>query len=306
MSYFQAIVLGIIQGVTELFPISSLGHGVLVPALFGWHNLVGSQTKSASFYLAFLVGLHVGTAVALLVYYRKTWGHVLHGFTSSIQERTIATPAQRLAWLIIVGTIPVGIVGLALEHKLRVLFTNPFDSAVFLTINGVILGIGEVIRRRSHANAGRMAVNRGRHARGATSTAPVEKKAGLQNITAMSLPRGMVIGASQILALFAGISRSGVTMVTGIVSGLDEVDAAQFAFLLATPIILLAGLYKLPTLLGADGNGIRGQCLVGAIAAGLAAFLSIKFLIRWFQSHTLWPFAVYCFVVGVFCMIRFA
>jgi len=303
MSYLQAIVLGILQGVTELFPISSLGHGVLIPALLGWHNLVGAQTRSESFYLAFLVGLHVGTAIALLIFYRKTWVKVIGGFFSSVQERSIAKPDQRLAWLLIIGTIPVGIIGLAFEHKLRLLFTKPLAASIFLTINGVILLIGELVRRSSKSNAQRMAASRGRHAPGA-STLSIQGAS--QQLESLSLGRGLVIGTSQVLALFAGISRSGVTMVTGIFSGLDEEDAAQFAFLLATPVILLAGLYKLPDLLGPNGNGIRGQCIVGTIAAGIAAYLSVKFLVRWFQSHSLWPFAIYSLVVGGLCIAYFA
>jgi undecaprenyl-diphosphatase len=303
MSYLQAIVLGILQGITELFPISSLGHGVIVPALLGWHNLVGSETKSESFYLAFLVGLHVGTAVALLLYYRKTWGKVIGGFFTSIQDRSIKKPYQRLAWLLIVGTIPVGIVGLAFEHKLRVLFTKPLAASIFLVINGVILLIGEFVRRRAKTAGDLRAAHRGRHAPGANVATDGDV---VRHISSLSLGRGVIVGSSQILALFAGISRSGVTMVTGIFQGLDEEDAAQYTFLLATPVILLAGLYKIPDLLGPNGNGIRGQAFVGAIAAGVAAFLSVKFLVRWFQSHTLWPFAIYSLVVGGICVAYFA
>jgi len=304
MSYLQAIVIGLIQGVTELFPISSLGHGVLVPALLGWHNLVGAQTKSESFFLAFLVGLHVGTAVALLIYYRKTWAKVIGGFTSSVRERSIDKPDQRLAWLLILGTIPVGIVGLVFEHKLRVQFAKPLSAAFFLTLNGVMLLGGELLRRRSLANAGRIRVPKGKHAPAAAVSDA--EGGGFRRLKDLDVGRGIGIGSSQILALFAGISRSGATMVAGIVSGLDHEDAAQFSFLLATPVILLAGLYKLPDLLGHNGDGIRGQCLVGSIAAGLAAYASVRFLVKWFQTRTLWPFGVYSLVVGVLCIFRFA
>jgi len=304
MSYLQAIVIGLLQGVTELFPISSLGHGVLVPSLLGWHNLVGAQTKSESFFLAFLVGLHVGTAVALLLYYRKTWVKVIGGFTSSVAKREITSPNQRLAWLIIFATIPVGIVGLAFEHKLRVQFAKPLSAAIFLTINGVLLLGGELLRRRSLANAGRLRPRRGKHSVGvAVSDA---EGGSFRRLDTISFGRGTLIGSSQILALFAGISRSGVTMVSGITSGLDHEDAAQFSFLLATPVILLAGLYKLPDLFGPNGNGVRGQILVGSIVAGLAAYGSVRFLVKWFQTKTLWPFGVYSLVVGIACTIYFA
>jgi undecaprenyl-diphosphatase len=171
MSYLQAIVLGLVQGVTELFPISSLGHGVLIPALLGWNNLVHAQTQKESFFLAFLIGLHVGTAVALLVYYRRQWAQVVGGFVGSLRTRSMKEPNQRLAWLIIVATIPVGIVGLALEHKLRVQFAKPLSAAIFLTINGVILLLGELVRRRTLRNGGRLRAAKGRHTRAAISDA---------------------------------------------------------------------------------------------------------------------------------------
>ncbi len=295
MSYLQAIIMGILQGVTELFPISSLGHGVLIPALLGWNNLVSSQTKSESFFLAFLVGLHLGTAVALLIYYRRTWGRLTGGLITSVRDRQIKTPTERVAWLIILGTIPVGIVGLAFEHKLRVQFAKPLSAAIFLIINGFILAGGEMLRRRSLARANQ---TKRRHRRGAST--------GFRRLSDLPLLRGIAIGSAQILALFAGISRSGVTMVAGISSGLDHEDAAQFSFLLATPVILLAGLYKIPDLLGPNGNGVRLQCVVGAIFAGVAAFLSVKFLVRWFETKTLWPFAIYCLAIGTLGVIRFA
>jgi undecaprenyl-diphosphatase len=303
VSYLQAIVIGLVQGVTELFPISSLGHGVLIPALLGWNNLVNAQTSKESFFLAFLVGLHVGTAVALIVYYRREWAGIVGGAVSSVKQRSIKEPKQRLAWLIILGTIPVGIVGLAFEHKLRVQFAKPLSAAIFLTINGVILLAGELVRRRTLANGGRIRAPKGRHSHAAVSDA---EGGGMRSLDDMSLPRGVAIGSSQILALFAGISRSGVTMVSGISSGYNHEDAARFSFLLATPVILLAGLYKLPDLFGPNGDGVRMQCLVGSIAAGLAAYASVRFLVRWFETKTLWPFGIYCLVVGGLCIIRFA
>jgi undecaprenyl-diphosphatase len=305
VSYLQAIIMGILQGVTELFPISSLGHGVLFPALFGWHNLVASQTANESFFLAFLVGLHVGTAVALLVYYRRTWASVIGGAVSSVRERRIATAPQRLAWLLIVGTIPVGIVGLAFEHKLRVIFAKPLAASVFLIINGVILLLGEWVRRRTLMYDGHLRAPKGRHVRVGAAVSD-EESASPRTLEGLSLWRGLGVGCAQILALFAGISRSGMTMVAGISQGMDHEDSARFSFLLATPVILLAGLYKLPDLFGVNGDGVRGQCLVGAIAAGLAAYAAVRFLVRWFETKTLWPFGVYCLVVGALCTVRFA
>lgn len=304
MSYLQAIIMGVLQGITELFPISSLGHGVIFPKLFGWNSMVAAQTANESYFLAFLVALHVGTAVALIVYYRRTWAQVIGGVVSSVSERRIATPAQRLAWLLIIGTIPVGVVGLALEHKLRVIFAKPLAASIFLMINGAILLLGEWVRRRTLVHGGRLTAPKGRHVRPGVAVSD-EESGSLRTLENLSLWRGLWIGSAQILALFAGISRSGMTMVAGITNGMDHEESARFSFLLATPIILGAGLYKLPDLFGSLGNGVRGQCLVGAIAAGLAAYVAVKFLVKWFETKTLWPFGVYCLVLGLLTTIAF-
>lgn len=296
--------MGLLQGITELFPISSLGHGVIFPKLFGWTSMVAAQSASESYFLAFLVALHVGTAVALIVYYRRTWVHVIGGAVSSVTERRIATPAQRLAWLLIIGTIPVGIVGLAFEHKLRVIFAKPLAASIFLMINGVILLLGEVVRRRTLVHGGRLTAPKGRHVRPGVTISDAESSS-LRTLEDLSLWRGLWIGFTQILALFAGMSRSGMTMVAGITNGMDHEESARFSFLLATPVILSAGLYKLPDLFGPLGNGVRGQCLVGALAAGIAAYVAVRFLVKWFETKTLWPFGVYCLVLGMITTIAF-
>src|SRR5215468_11951127 len=154
MSYFQAIVIGLLQGVTELFPISSLGHSVLVPAWLGWDGLVNAQSADESFYLAFVVALHVATAIALFVYFRNDWFAIIRGFLRTLKTRRLETPDERLAWLLIVATIPAGLTGLLLEHTLRTLFAKPLAAAIFLTLNGVILLLGERFRRRSAARVG--------------------------------------------------------------------------------------------------------------------------------------------------------
>jgi len=287
--------MGLVQGVTELFPVSSLGHGVLVPALFGWHNLVASQSVKQSFFLVFLVGLHVGTALGLVIFYRRTWRALFRGLVIQVRharEDGVASlwrlgapsidPQYRLLCLLALGSIPVGVVGVVLESKLRELFAKPLAAAIFLTVNGVILLLGEALRR-----------SRGRHASPG-------------RLDTMS-PRGAFgVGGAQILALLAGISRSGVTMVAGLLGGLAHEEAANFAFLLATPVILLAGLYELPHLLGALGDGVRLQTLVGALCAMVTAYLSVRFLTRWFKTRTLTPFAIYCLVAGAACVVRFA
>lgn len=286
MSYLQAIVIGILQGVTELFPISSLGHSVLVPAFLGWDNLTTGQSSGESFYLAFLVGLHVATAIALIVFFRHDWKRLLGGFFTTLRTRRIQTPDERMAWLLIIATIPVGLVGLVFEHQLRVLFAKPLAAAIFLTLNGIILLAGERVRRRAE-----------------------QKKTlaggGDRSLDSLSVGDAVLIGGSEVGALFAGISRSGITMVTGLLRGLDHEEAARFSFLLATPVILAAGLYKLPDLIGHNGDGVRGQILAGSIAAGVAAYLSVRFLLRYFTSRNLNPFGVYCLAAGVFSIMWF-
>ena len=295
LTFFQAVIMGVVQGLTELFPVSSLGHGVLVPALLGWHNLVNSQSQSESFFLVFLVGLHVGTAVGLIVYYRATWFALFRGLFRQLGDvprngirslwrlNSPETDANyRLLFVLALGSIPVGIAGVLLERKLRVLFDKPLAAAAFLCVNGVILLVGERLRR-----------NVGRHAR-------------FKRIAAMTPLNALVIGSSQIFALFAGISRSGVTMVTGLSSGLDHEESANFAFLLATPVILMAGLYKLPSLMGSLGDGVRTQTLVGALCAMVAAYIAVNFLAKWFTTRNLVPFGIYSLVVGALCLVRFA
>jgi undecaprenyl-diphosphatase len=295
LTYFQAIVIGVVQGVTELFPISSLGHSVLIPGWVGWDNIVGAQSASESFYLAFVVALHVATALALLWYFRADWYRIGRGFLRTLRTRELETPDERLAWLIIVATIPAGITGLALEHTLRTLFAKPLSAAIFLTVNGLILLAGERVRRRASVRA--LVAEH--------PTAQTETEVG-RRLDTLEFKEAGAVGVAQIGALFAGISRSGITMVAGLVRGLDHEDAARFSFLLATPIILAAGVYKLPDLTGPLGNGIRGQVLVGSIAAGLSAYIAVRFLMRFFETRTLMPFAIYCLAFGAISIVRFA
>jgi undecaprenyl-diphosphatase len=306
LTYLQAIVLGLLQGISELFPVSSLGHSVLLPALFGWHNLVNSESSTESFYLAFIVGLHVATAVGLIIYYRRDWAQIIKGLGTSVVQRKIETPTQRLGWLLIVATVPAGITGLALEHKLRTQFAKPLSAAIFLTINGFILLFGELMRRRSLVRHRSSAVAAADREDGVSLAVSDKTAPGTRTLDNLGFGSGLGIGVAQVLALFAGISRSGITMVAGLVRGLDHEDAARFSFLLATPIILAAGLLKIPDLFGHLGKGIHGQIIVGSLCAGVASYFSVRFLVRWFQTRTLWPFGIYCLVVGGLCIIRFA
>jgi undecaprenyl-diphosphatase len=312
LTYLQAAVVGLVQGVTELFPVSSLGHGVLIPALLGgqWAtNLNLAATDSP--YLAFIVGLHVATAAALLVYFWRDWVRIIGGLFTSIRYREVATADEKLAWMIVLGTIPVGIAGVALQKTFQTVFGQPRYAAVFLALNGVILIAGERFRRRSSLDADDDAawerekaelVVVGRHSAGARGQRQRERAVVAtadRRLAGLSYPHAVLIGSAQILALLAGISRDGVTMVAGMVRGLSREDAARFAFLLATPAILAAGVLKLPELFGPLGKGIHGQILLGSILAGAGAYLSVRFLVRYLRTRTLTPFGVYCLVAGL-------
>ncbi|HVT00204.1 MAG TPA: undecaprenyl-diphosphate phosphatase [Solirubrobacterales bacterium] len=283
ISYLQAIVLGALQGISEPFPISSLGHAVLLPQLLGW-----DIHQNDDYFLSFLVATHCATALVLFIYFFEDWKRIWFGFVRSVRGR--ATPHDldaRLAWVIIVGTIPAGILGLALEHKLRTLFASPTTAAIFLTINGLLLLAVERFRRRPPR--------------------PDDWEGdGDERIARMGFRQALGIGAAQALALIPGISRSGVTMGGGLLTGLSNEDAARYAFLLATPVIGAAGVLKLPELLGSTGDGVRGQALVGAIAAAITTWAAVKFLLRYFETNRLTPFGYYCIAAGLFCLLVFA
>jgi undecaprenyl-diphosphatase len=283
ISYLQAIILGALQGISEPFPISSLGHAVLLPHLFGWNI-----HQNDGYFLSFLVATHCATALVLFLFFLEDWKRIWFGFVRSVRGRS--TPRDfdaRLAWVIIIGTIPAGILGVALEHKLRTLFASPTSAAIFLTINGVIL----------------LAVERFRHR---PPQAGDGEGDGDERIAKMGFRQALGIGAAQALALIPGISRSGVTMGGGLLAGLSNEDAARYAFLLATPVIAAAGLLKLPELFGSAGDGVRGQALVGAIAAGIMTWAAVKFLLRYFETSRLTPFGYYCIGAGLFCLVVFA
>jgi undecaprenyl-diphosphatase len=309
LTYLEAAVVGLVQGVSEMFPVSSLGHNVLIPALIGgsWARDLNVAT-SESPYLAFIVGLHVATAIALLIYFWRDWIRIIGGFFSSLRDRRVTTDDQKLAWMIILATIPVGIAGLAFEHAFRVIFGKPVVAAIFLAVNGVILIAGERYRTRA-SRAADAAVARepalvaaGRHSAGPSAVRQREEAGALSSdrrLAAMGYPQALVIGSAQILALLAGISRDGVAMVAGMTRGLSREDAARFAFLLATPVILAAGALKIPDLLGPLGNGISGQILLGSVLSGIGAYLSVRFLLRYLRTRTLTPFGIYCLLAGV-------
>ena len=280
----QAIVLGLVQGFSELFPISSLGHAVIIPGLLNWNI-----HQNDNFFLAFLVATHLATATVLLGFFWTDWVRIVRGLVRSFKLREIASDDSdaKLGWMLVVGTIPAGIIGLLLEHPLRHLFASPTSAAVFLTLNGFLLYGAERLRRR---------------APGPDRSTPDPD---VRIARRLDWREALGVGVSQALALIPGFSRSGATMGGGLLVGLSNEDAARYAFLLATPIIGAAAVLKVPDLFGHDGNGVRGQALVGAICAAVTAYLAVRFLMRYFHTNRLTPFAVYCGLAGLACLLYF-
>jgi undecaprenyl-diphosphatase len=281
ISYPQAIVLGLLQGVSELFPVSSLGHSVILPKLLGWNI-----HQNDPYFLTFLVATHLATAIVLLFFFWRDWVRILKGLGRSLRDRGIepADTDAKLGWLLVVGTIPAGILGLTLEHPLRRVFASPTSAAIFLALNGLVLFAAELLRRRAPQ---------------------VDEDDDARIARQMTWGGAVGVGAAQALALIPGFSRSGATMGGGLLMGLSNKDAARFAFLLATPIIGAAALLKLPELFGHQGDGVRGQAFVAAICAGFTAWLAVKFLMRYFETNTLTPFAIYCLAAGIACTLYF-
>ena len=282
---FQGIVLGFLQGVAELFPISSLGHTVIFPHLFGWNNIVRWESQPESPWLAFVVMLHVGSAIGLLIYFWRDWIAIIAAFFVTLRKRRVETPTERLAWLIIIATIPVGILGLLLEHPLRTLFAKPLAASIFLVVNGCVLVAAERYRRRAEVRE--LAIREGTKADGA------------RRLDTLEYREAALIGVAECSALIAGISRDGVCMASGLARGLDHSDSGRYAFLLATPPILAAGMLKFGDLTGPLGNGgVRSAAIIAAAVAAVTAVFTVHFLTRYLRTRTLMPFATYCLVFG--------
>ncbi len=284
ISYLQAAILGLLQGVAEPFPVSSLGHGVILPRLLGW-----DIHQNDDFFLTFLVATHVATAAVLFFFFLDDWKRITSGILRSLRDREIREDDTdaRLGWLLVVGTIPAGAIGLLLEHPLRSLFASAPSAAAFLILNGILLLVFERLRKRrpdAEDDAGEVDAR----------------------LAKLSWRQAIAIGTAQAGGLIPGISRSGMTMGGGLLSGLSNEDAARYSFLLATPIIGAAGLLKLPELFGSQGDGVRGQALVGAIGAALTTYVAVKFLLRFFETNRLTPFGIYCIAAGTICTVIFA
>ncbi len=270
MNLLQSIAIAILQGATELFPVSSLGHAVVLPPLLGWHL----DQHSAAF-LPFLVMLHLGTAVALLLYFWRDWWALATGVLG-IGSAHQASESRRVLLLIIVATIPAVIVGFLLEKLLRGLFGSPAVAATFLVVNGFLLLFGERLRGAADRN---------------------------RPLSTLTVMDALTIGCWQCTALIPGISRSGATIVGGLLRGIDHAGAAHFSFLIATPIILGATVLEVPKLLHESiPAGVFEMSAIAAVVAGITAFASTAFLMRYFRRHDAWalnPFAYYCIALGL-------
>ena len=282
ISYPRAIILGLLQGVSELFPVSSLGHSVILPRLLGWNI-----HQNDKYFITFLIATHLATALVLLGFFWGDWVRIVKGLGRSLRDRGIGPDDTdaKLGWLLVVGTIPAGILGLLLQDKLRSVFASAQSAALFLTLNGLLLYGAELLRRRAPSTE-------------TDDDARIAQQVGWKDT--------VLVGTAQALALIPGFSRSGATMGGGLLVGLSNKDAARFAFLLATPIIGAAALLKLPDLAGHAGDGVRGPALAGAVCSGITAYLAVRYLMRYFETRTLTPFAVYCFAAGLAATIYFA
>jgi undecaprenyl-diphosphatase len=274
LSIWQAFWLALLQGTTEILPVSSLGHGVIFPSLLGWHVDQESPT-----FLPFFVVLHLGTATALLAFFRREWMGVIRGFFRTLTTRKLSgDPEGRLAWLLLAGTLPAGVVGLVFEKALSANFARPALAASFLVLNGIVLLLGERLRR----------------------------KGAKEGASELSLWQAIAVGTSQVLALIPGISRSGITVVGGLASGLSAEAAARFSFLLATPIILAAGVLEVPKLVEFGTAKTMEVALFGGVVAGLAAYGSTALLMVLFRRReieALGPFGYYCIGAGLVALV---
>lgn len=279
------MIIGVIQGITELFPISSLGHAILIPAWLGgsFKDFISDENQT---YLLISIAMHLASSVALFLVFRKRWQNLIFGSFLALKSRNFQNTQFKVLSYIIIATVPVGILGLAFDDYFQSIFGNPEFSAIFLTINGLILIGAERLSRRDVAHEL------------LDSDAEIDHRVNVKS--------AVVIGFGQSLALFAGISRFGVTMSAGLLSKLNHSVASDFAFLLSLPVILGASIVKLPELFTTDANQLMGQIIAGSIVSFICTYISVTFLVRWFKTRTLYPFAIYCLIVGILSFVRFS
>ena len=283
-TYEQAIIIGLIQGLTELFPISSLGHAILIPAWIGgsFKQFISEENDA---YLLITIAMHLASSVALFLVFRKRWVGLIAGSYKAVKSKNYQSTPFRVLGYIVIATIPVGVLGLALDDYFQDIFGKPQYSALFLTVNGLILITAERLSKRDVLHEFH------------DSDAEIDRR--------VNAKTALAIGFGQSLALFAGISRFGVTMSAGLVRKLNHSVASDFAFLLSLPVILGASVVKLPELFTTDTRLALGQIFVGSIVSFFATYVSVTFLVRWFKTKTLYPFAIYCLAFGMISMIKF-
>ncbi|MDE3228682.1 MAG: undecaprenyl-diphosphate phosphatase [Chloroflexota bacterium] len=294
MNLLQVLFLAILQGVTELFPVSSLGHTVIIPGILGWNTTLQSPT-----FLPLLVMLHLGTSVALLSFFWRDWVQLLRGGLRTVIAGRFSKDVDpegygRQLALVVIGTIPAGLIGLIFQKVLEAGFSIPILAAAFLVMNGAVLLTGERLWRRQREKEKQMAAE-----------APMFVAVG-RSLDEMSFGQAALIGLAQCLALIPGFSRSGLTIVAGMANGLSHEAAARFSFLLATPIILAAGVLEIPKLLAHQYRAELPIAAAGGVVAGIAAYLSVRFLMRYFETNRLDPFAYYCVAAGLLAYGYFA
>ncbi len=275
ITYYQAIVFGLLQGVTELFPISSLGHSVILPSLLRWNI-----DQNAPFFLTFLVATHFATALVLFLFFLSDWVKILRGLGRSFKNREISEDDKyaKLGWLLVIATIPAGILGLLLEKTLKNLFALPILVAFVLILNGLMLLFAERLRKNK------------------TNISTVS---GDKQIARLTYVQAIKVGLLQSVALIPGFSRTGASMTGSLLVGLNNEEAARFSFLMATPIIAAAAVLKLPELSLAYESVVLGQILTGAVCAAVAAYFSVKFLTKYFRTKNMTPFGMYCISAGI-------
>ena len=291
-SIIQILFLALLQGVTELFPISSLGHTVILPGLFGWGDIQGGTAcDGASCFLPLIVALHLGTSIALIIFFWRDWLLVAQTVVTSVKEGEVKPGTEGwVSWLVIIGCIPAGLIGVFLQKPLEQLFASPLLAAAFLVVNGSILFVGELLRRRSEKQLAIMDAK--------------EREARFRRLSSLSWKEAVIVGLAQAMALIPGFSRSGMTIVAGLGVRLTHEDAARFSFLLGTPIILAAALIEVPTLFHQPPSQLL-FILIGMIVSGIAAYFSTKFLMKYFETGRLDPFAYYCWGAGILALILF-
>src|SRR5881227_3512377 len=283
LNMWQIIFLALLQGITELFPISSLGHTVILPGLFGWGDLVRNKS-----FLPLIVALHLGTSIALVIYFWRDWLQVVRSLVKSVKEGEVQTGTEEwVSFLIIIGSIPAGLLGVFLENPLKLLFASPLLASTFLIVNGSLLFLGERMRLRAESQE--------------TKLSPKEREAHFRPLSSLTWKEAFIVGLAQSLALIPGISRSGATMVAGLGVRLNHEDAARYSFLLGTPLIGLAAVLEIPQLIGQSAQTWL-YVVIGMVVSGVVAYLCTKFLMKYFETGRLYPFAYYCWAVGLLAL----